>query len=113
MSAASASAAAAPTAGLRIDASAEGAIVSIRVQPRARRSGLAGLHGDALKVALRAPPVDGAANEALVRYLAELCEVPPATVRIVGGQTSRHKRVQFSTLDAAAVGECLGRAMGA
>lgn len=97
----------------RIDASAEGAVVSVRVQPRARREAIAGVHGDALKVALAAPPVDGAANEALVKFLAGLCAVPPSSVRIVGGQTSRQKRVLFASLDAAAVGERLRRALEA
>ncbi|MEZ4434160.1 MAG: DUF167 domain-containing protein [bacterium] len=97
--------------GPRIDDGAEGAIVSVRVQPLARRSALAGVHGDALKVALQAPPVDGAANEALVKFLAGLCAVPPSSVRIVGGQTSRQKRVLFAALDAATVDARLRRAL--
>ncbi|MCB9528729.1 MAG: YggU family protein [Myxococcales bacterium] len=94
-----------------MDDGADGAIVSVRVQPRARRSALAGVHGDALKVALQAPPVDGAANEALVKFLAGLCAVPPSSVRIVGGQTSRQKRVLFAALDAATVDARLRRAL--
>ncbi len=84
----------------RIDQTAEGAVLSVRVQPRARRQGIAGVHGEALKVALRAPPVDGAANAALVKFLGETCGVPTRSVRIVGGQSARAKRVLFEALDA-------------
>ncbi|MEZ4434633.1 MAG: DUF167 domain-containing protein [bacterium] len=97
--------------GPRIDQRADGAVVSVRVQPRARRSGLSGLHGEAVKVALRAPPVDGAANAALTAFLADVCAVPGRTVRIVSGQTSRDKRVLFETLDADAVADRLAQAM--
>lgn len=84
----------------RIDQSGDGAVLSVRVQPRARREGVVGVHGEALKIALRAPPVDGAANAALAKFLGGLCGVPPSTVRIVSGQTGRSKRVLFETLDA-------------
>jgi uncharacterized protein (TIGR00251 family) len=67
---------------------------SVRVQPRASRSEVVGLHGDALKVRLAAPPVDGAANEALVRLLAGLLDVPRSAVRIAGGLASRSKLVE-------------------
>lgn len=88
---------------LRIDQSGDGAVLSVRVQPRARREGIGGLHGDALKVALRAPPVDGAANAALCALLGDRCGVPPSTVRVLSGQTARSKRVLFETLDAEAL----------
>lgn len=84
----------------RIDQSTDGAVLSVRVQPRARREGVAGVHGEALKVALRAPPVDGAANAALVKFLGGLCGVSPSSVRIVSGQTGRSKRVLFESMDA-------------
>ena len=67
---------------------------TVRVQPRASRSEIAGLHGDALRVRLAAPPVDGAANEALVRLLADLLDVPRRAVRIEGGHASRSKLVE-------------------
>jgi len=59
------------------------------VQPRASRSEIIGQHGAALKVRLQAPPVDGAANEALVRLLADSLGVPQRSVRVVAGATSR------------------------
>jgi uncharacterized protein (TIGR00251 family) len=67
---------------------------AVRVQPRASRSEIVGLHGDALKVRLAAPPVGGAANVALVELLAEALGVPTRRVRIVSGTASRGKVVE-------------------
>lgn len=67
---------------------------SVRVQPRAARSGVAGSYGGSLKVRLTAPPVDGAANAALVELLAERLGVPKRDVSIVGGAASRSKVVE-------------------
>ncbi|HEU5041725.1 MAG TPA: DUF167 domain-containing protein, partial [Gemmatimonadales bacterium] len=71
----------------------------LRVQPRASRSEVAGTHGDAIRVRLTAPPVDGAANEALVRFLAERLGVSRAAVRVVSGETSRSKVVEVDGVD--------------
>ena len=68
----------------------------VRVQPRASRTEVAGTHAGALKVRLQAPPVDGAANEALVAFLAERLGVARREVRIVAGLTSRSKVVEVS-----------------
>jgi uncharacterized protein YggU (UPF0235/DUF167 family) len=65
------------------------------VHPRARRSALAGRIGNAWKLSLAAPPVDGKANDECVRYLAELAGVPRSRVRIVMGLTSRLKVVEI------------------
>jgi uncharacterized protein len=67
---------------------------AVHVQPRASRSEIVGLHGDALKVRLTAPPVDGAANAALVELLAAALGVPRRAVRVVAGSTSRGKIVE-------------------
>ena len=67
----------------------------VRVQPRASRSEVVGLHGDALKVRVTAPPVDGAANEALVDLFSRLFAVGRGAVRIVAGQGSRSKVVEI------------------
>lgn len=72
----------------------------VHVQPRAKRSEVAGRHGDALKVRLQAPPVDGAANEELVRFLAESLGVARRAVTITGGLTSRRKTVEIEGLAA-------------
>jgi len=79
--------------------------VSVHVQPRATRSEIIGLHGAALKVRLQAPPVDGAANEALVTLLAERLGVPRRAVRVVAGATSRAKTVEVDGTTEAAVRE--------
>lgn len=74
---------------------ADGAVrFAVRVQPRASRSGIEGVHGEALKVRLSAPPVDGAANEALVALLADALGVGRREVRVVSGGTSRSKIVE-------------------
>jgi uncharacterized protein (TIGR00251 family) len=72
----------------------------VHVQPRAKRSEVAGRHGDAIKVRLQAPPVDGAANEELVRFLAETLGITKRSVTIVGGLTSRRKTVEIEGLGA-------------
>jgi uncharacterized protein (TIGR00251 family) len=81
---------------LRIDERSGSIRFSVRVQPRASRSEIVGLHGDALKVRLAAPPVDGAANVALVELLAEALGVPRRCVRVVSGATSRGKVVEVA-----------------
>lgn len=63
----------------------------MRVQPRASRTELAGRYGDALKIRLAASPVDGAANEALVRFLAERLNVPRSSVALMAGAGARAK----------------------
>jgi uncharacterized protein (TIGR00251 family) len=75
------------------DPTATGVRLTLHVQPRASRTEAAGRHGDALKVRLAAPPVDGAANEALVRFLAERLEVPRSAIRIESGARARAKVV--------------------
>ncbi|HJK92534.1 MAG TPA: DUF167 family protein [Polyangiaceae bacterium LLY-WYZ-15_(1-7)] len=81
----------------------EGAVVfPVRVAPRASRSAIAGLHGGALKVALTAPPVEGAANAALVKLLAKKLGVAKSAVTIVRGERGRDKQVRVAGVDAAA-----------
>jgi len=83
-------------------------IIEIHVQPRAKATEVVDWHGDAIKIRVAAPPVDGAANEALVRFLAELLGVPRATVTVVGGATGRRKRVAIEGMERAAVLGALG-----
>jgi len=70
--------------------------LALRVQPRASRDEVAGIHGDRLKVRISAPPVDGAANRHLCRYLADLFDVPAASVRLVRGESGRDKTVEVA-----------------
>jgi hypothetical protein len=72
---------------------ADGWLLAIHVQPGARRTGVAGLHGDALKVRIAAPPVEGKANAALEAFVAERLGVARSRVRVVKGELSREKRV--------------------
>jgi hypothetical protein len=77
--------------------------VTVKVHPRARRSAIAGRLGEAWKLDLAAPPVDGKANEECLRFFAELAGVPRARVRIVTGSTNRTKVVEIEGLDQAAL----------
>jgi uncharacterized protein (TIGR00251 family) len=70
--------------------------LSIRVIPRAGRTAIAGMRGDALLIRLAAAPVDGAANDALIAFLSELLERPKRDIAIVSGQKSRDKRVRVA-----------------
>jgi uncharacterized protein (TIGR00251 family) len=72
---------------------ADGWTLAIHVQPGAKRSRVAGLHGDRLKVRIAAPALDGRANEALVEFVAEALGVPKRSVGIVAGERSRDKVV--------------------
>ncbi len=76
---------------------------TVRVQPRASRSEISGVHGTALKIRLPAPPVDGAANDALVALLAHALGVAKRDVRIVSGQTGRNKTVEVAGIRASDV----------
>lgn len=74
-----------------IEQTAEGVRLRIKAVPRATRSEVAGLHGDVVRIRLAAPPVDGAANEELIRFLSDTLSVPHTAIRLVSGQTSRSK----------------------
>ena len=82
--------------------------LTLKVHPRAKRSALAGRVGDAWKLSLAAPPVDGKANEECVRYLAEFAGVPRSRVRILTGLTSRVKVVEIEGVDQAELERRLG-----
>jgi uncharacterized protein (TIGR00251 family) len=77
--------------------------LTLHIQPGAKRSEFAGLHGDALKVRLAAPPVDGKANEALLRFLAEELGIPKSAVNLKSGQASRRKVLEVAGATAEAV----------
>jgi len=74
----------------------DGAVVfPVKVQPRASKDEVVGEMGGALKVRLRAPAIEGRANEALVEFLAQLLKTPKSAVRILGGERSRIKRIEI------------------
>jgi hypothetical protein len=70
--------------------------IDVRVIPRARKTEICGTRDGALLVRLNAPPVDGAANDALIAFLAAVLDTPRSTIRIVGGERGRHKRVAIA-----------------
>jgi uncharacterized protein (TIGR00251 family) len=84
--------------------------LTIHVQPRARQTAVVGWHGDAIKIRLAAPPVDGAANDALQRFLADRLGVPKHAVTIAAGHASRRKRVTIDGRGPTEVFRALGLA---
>jgi uncharacterized protein (TIGR00251 family) len=71
-------------------------ILCIYVQPRASKNQLCGIQGDELKIRLTSPPVDGAANKLCCEYIANLFDVSKSSVKIISGETSRHKRLRIT-----------------
>ena len=65
--------------------------LTVHVQPGAKTTSCAGIHGDALKIRLAAPPVDGKANQALIAWLAKALDCPQSAIELIRGQTSRRK----------------------
>jgi|SRR5437867_4574461 len=81
--------------------------LSLRVQPRASRNAVVGWTGDTLNIRLMAPPVEGAANAACVKFLADLLDLPRAQVVLLRGEHSRNKVVQITGLTLDEVHACL------
>jgi len=71
----------------------DGAILTVHIQPRASTTECVGIHGDEIKIRVAAPPVDGAANDELIRFLARRFSIPSTSVQIYSGAGGRHKRV--------------------
>jgi uncharacterized protein (TIGR00251 family) len=82
-----------------------GVTLHLRVVPRASRSEIAGIHDGALRIRIAAPPVDGAANRELVKFLAKKLKVPPAAVILVTGTNSKNKAVRIVNPSAATLAE--------
>lgn len=81
----------------------DGAVIKIKVQPRASKSRIAGVLGDALKITLTAPPVDGAANAACIEFFSTLLNLSKSKVEIISGHTGRTKLVKFYGINSAEV----------
>ena len=79
----------------KIDKAKNALLLSVHVQPSAKVPGIVGLHGQAIKIRLATPPVDGKANKALLTFLADCFSVPIRQVSLDAGQTSRQKRVRI------------------
>lgn len=84
----------------------DGCVLSIHVQPGARGAGVVGEHGDALKIRIDSPPIEGRANQALVAFLASRLGLAKGAVTLLSGESSRRKRVLVTSLPA---GELLRR----
>jgi uncharacterized protein (TIGR00251 family) len=94
---------------LRLQENAAEVTFAVKVVPRASRNEITGVEGEALRVRLTAPPVEGAANAALIAFLAEVLGVPKRDVRLVSGQTARRKVVTVAGVKAKEVQERLTR----
>ena len=81
---------------------------AVKVHPRAKKNAITGEIGDALKVSVTAPPVDGRANEACIEFFAKLLKVSRSSVTIASGQSSRNKVIRVSGVTAEQVRERLG-----
>lgn len=75
-------------------------MLDLHIQPGAKKSGVVGLHGDALKLRIASPPIDGRANAELVAFLSEALDVPKQSLAVVKGATSRRKTVRVTDADA-------------
>jgi uncharacterized protein (TIGR00251 family) len=90
-----------------VQETAKGTTFAVKVHPRARKNAITGTVGDAVKLALTAPPVDGKANQAVIEFFADLFDIPRSSVTIASGETSRNKVVRISGLSKRTVEERL------
>ena len=91
--------------------SKRGVVLAVHVVPRSARSEITGVHGQALKIRLTAPPVQGAANKALVALLAKTLGIAKGRIQIISGQTSRDKTLVVSGLSREAIADRIGRSL--
>lgn len=96
---------------IKLTAKDEWVSFAVRVQPRAARSQVAGEIDGALKLRLAAPPVDGAANEELIRLIAKLFDTPRSRVALIAGQSSKNKLVRVSGISAEEAEKVLAEAL--
>jgi len=91
---------------------AAGATFQVKVHPRARKNAITGTVGDALKLALTAPPIEGRANDACIDFIAKFLNVPRSSVTIAAGESSRQKLIRVAGVRAAEVEEKLRAILG-
>jgi uncharacterized protein (TIGR00251 family) len=91
---------------------AGGTVFAVKLHPRAKKNAITGVVGDALKLAVTAPPIDGRANAACVEFFANLFAMPRSSVTIASGQTSRRKIIRVAGLSADEVRRRLGTSTG-
>jgi uncharacterized protein len=85
-----------------------GATFAVKVQPRAKKDAITGEFGDALKLALTAPPIDGRANQSCIEFFANLLDVPRSSITIASGESSRRKVIRVAGMAADEVRERIG-----
>jgi uncharacterized protein len=90
-----------------IQESARGITFAVKVHPRARKNAITGVVGEALKLSLAAPPVEGKANQAVIEFFAGLFAIPRSSVTIASGETSRSKVVRIAGVNRTAVEQWL------
>jgi uncharacterized protein (TIGR00251 family) len=95
-----------------VSESAQGVSFAVKVHPRARKNAITGIIGDALKLSLTAPPVEGKANQAVVEFFADLFDIPRSSVTIASGATSRNKLVRIAGMSRSSVEQRLAIASG-
>jgi uncharacterized protein (TIGR00251 family) len=93
---------------IAIHESPAGVTFAVKVHPRAKKNAIIGELGDALKLSLTSPPVEGRANDACIDFFAKLLKVPRSSVTIASGQTSRQKMIRVSGLSAEEVRKRIG-----
>jgi len=93
---------------IEVKESAAGVTFQVKVQPRARRNAVVGQLGDALKIALTAPPVEGRANEACIDFFSEILQLSRLSIKIVSGQSSRNKVIRVAGISAEELRRRLG-----
>ena len=91
-----------------IKESVEGVSFAVKIHPRAKKNAITGEVGDALKVSLTAPPLEGRANEACIEFFAEVLNVPRSSVSIAAGQGSRNKVIRVAAVSAEEIRRRLG-----
>lgn len=96
---------------LDLEDTPDGCRIGLKVVPSASRAGVAGLHGDRLKIAVQAPPVEGKANKALIKLLAEVAGISKSRVILVAGERTREKTVLLRGVTAEAMARRL-KALG-
>jgi len=87
----------------KVSRQGDSVVFAVKVHPRAKRERISGVVGDALKVELTAPPIDGRANQACIRFFAEFLKVPRSSVTIAAGTNSRNKIIRVTGVNAGSV----------
>ena len=82
-------------------------VLTLHIQPGARKTEICGLHGEALKIRLAAPPVDGKANASLIEFLAEKLDITKSRIELLSGTSARSKRVRVHDMAATIVAQRL------